>query len=142
MLPDYVLVCVSPSVGVTDICIQQMTVAVALDLPLIFVLTKTDVSTDMATDILLRDINELYRSINVAIGSTIPSEMTVRSCCFHLCTFCSLLHMSLERNLHTRDPERRRCHFCRRATVNLNDIRHQGCMWIGVSEDIDCIRYW
>ena len=90
MIPDYVLVCVSPLEGVTDVCIQQMTVAVALDLPLIFVLTKTDVSTDKATEVLLKDINDLYRSINAAIGSTLPSKLRVRRLCFHLCTSSSL----------------------------------------------------
>lgn len=58
MLPDYALVCISAMAGVTEVLRQHMAVALALEIPMIFLLTKIDMTTPEALRHLLTSLQE------------------------------------------------------------------------------------
>lgn len=71
MCPDYALVCISALTGVTPITRQHLTVALALEIPTILVITKTDLAQRGAVESIHNEIKALGKLISNA--SFIPS---------------------------------------------------------------------
>lgn len=64
MAPDYVLACISVVDGLSEVFRQQHAVALALEIPLIYLLTKTDaVSVESVTGV-IRSIHDLIQASN------------------------------------------------------------------------------
>lgn len=54
--PDYVLVCICPLTGLTRVSHEHLAVALALEVPVAFVVTKVDIAPAEAVDHVLQDL--------------------------------------------------------------------------------------
>ncbi len=55
-LPDYVLVCVCPLAGLSRVSHEHLAVALALEVPVVCVITKADIAPPEAVEQVLQDI--------------------------------------------------------------------------------------
>lgn len=78
MCPDYTVLCISALTGVTSITRQHLTVALALEIPTIFVITKIDLAQRGAIESIHKEIRSLGKIIsNASFTPSLPSTHLV-----------------------------------------------------------------